>query len=156
MPSFYPFPVLSNVSSTLLSWAPQLRAVSDRATWLGEEFSWQSYQPGISGGGTMTTTPSDLRGFYIKIGEIVFVNIRAVFTTAVAANPVVYLTLPLTTGKNGDMNTLMAAVVDGGNVAGFALGASGASRVEVYRYDGANWGLGANRAIRILGAYTTI
>lgn len=157
MSGAYPFPIVANIKSTLFSWAPKLRAISNRAEWLGEEFTWTPYQVGISGGGTMTTTPSDLRGLYIKIGEVVLVNIRAVFTTAVAASPIVYLTLPITAGKNGDMGVMNGYAIDGGNnIAAFGVLISGSARMETYRYDGANWGIGAKRTLRIFGAYTII
>lgn len=152
-----PFGIFREPKQTLLSWAPQLRLIANRKEWLYPEFTWQPYQVSISAGGTMTATPSELRGLYIKIGQLILIEIRAVFTTAVAANPIVNLTLPISTSPNGDMGAFTAQVTDGGaGLAGVGVTSAGSSTLQVSRYDGANWGLGAGRIIRVSGAYEAL
>lgn len=151
-----PFGIFREPIQTLKSWAPQLRNIANRKEWLSPEFTWIDYTPGISGGGTMTTTPSDVRGKYIVIGNVVIVGVRAVFTTGGVANATVNVDLPLTTSVEADIFVFNGQIADGGNVSGYGLPVLGTRTMQVGRYDSAVWGIGASRGFRLFGAYELV
>ena len=113
-----------------------------------------TFSPTLSGSGSMTiSSPSIATSKYYAIGELVFIEFRATFTIGGTPDLSVQFDLPFNALVSGSMSCV---VIDtSAAISGFALLSSGSKTVSVRRYDGANWGSGAGREIRISGHYST-
>lgn len=143
-------PVGSNWRTTLVSWSAELT----RAGIVGiRDFFFRTWSPILSGSGTMTVTLTGTSyAKYLRIGPIAFVLVRVTVTTGgVATNEINISGFPLVTSVD-DMGVggLSGIAFDGGFV-GCASSVSGSQGFSTYRTDGANWGIGTGRIIRLFG-----
>ena len=150
-----PFPILREWRQTALAWGPELRLIGDAKNYIGGEFQWIDYQPIQSAGGTMTVTPTFNQGVYCQVGGFVFFGYISSFTTGGVAANNVRVSLPIAGSPRANYFCGSAYVVDGGpRLAGIAdVPIADAAYIDIYIYDGANWGLGVARGYRVSGFY---
>lgn len=117
-----------------------------------------NYLPTLSanGGMTYTATTITLAQFSIKRNEV-FVMLNFFGTTGGGASNALIATSPVTTTKSpsgAEFGGLPARVNDVAVIAGVAyLDTSATHQFLITRYDGANYSLGAGRAVRMQGTY---
>ena len=149
--SFLKLPIFPSVRATLSRWAAELRQTAFLK--LGD-FIFTSYEPTISS--SMTISAVNIAfARYLRLGNLVFVAFWASFTTGGVASPTITITLPPDFLVNElGAGAFTCVVLDGGNrLSGVGDFAGAPPVITVGRYDGANFGLGANRVIRIFGGY---
>lgn len=146
------FPIVSNIKQTLQRWRVELVGLADTETNVGELFIWKDWVPTFTASGTMTwTTINNSYAKYINVGKVVFFTLTATGTTGGVASTALRFTVPINKGLSTSSG-VSGIATDPGNIA--CVGAFGSDdRVDVYRYDGANWGLGAARGVTITGFY---
>lgn len=114
---------------------------------------WADWTPTYGATGAMTyTSVATNRGRYCRIGHLVLFQLACAGTTGGVANVGLTFTAPVAPRYTSDRHVSGAcSVYDGGDRAGMFKYQT--DRFYVYKYDYANWGLGANRWIQIQGFY---
>jgi hypothetical protein len=120
-----------------------------------QDLEWVDFSgtAAIAGNGGMTLSAIVVdHAQYVRIGDLIIVELAANFTVGGAVNPTVLATLPvaapvLTTGR-----PLACNVSSAGTRIGGSAHISGAS-LEVRRFDAANWTAGAGRLFTCSGFY---
>lgn len=150
-------PIGNEWRSTLSRWASEIRAIS----FLTEiDFLPKNFEPFIQAQSTMTLSALQLNyAKYLKIGPIVFFYVNSSFTTATAAQPVVYCNFPpippaVLPGQVAPEGIFTCAVFDNSIISGTAFPDSAiGNRLAVRKFDASNWNLGANKGFRLSGFY---
>lgn len=118
--------------------------------------AWASWSPTYASVDSMTwTSVTTNYAKYVQIGRNIFFQIDAEGTTGGVASYALTFTLPVATAAVGQSN-FAACVFDAGPlfIAGYAaMDTLQSSVVQVRKYDASNYGLGANRRIRVSGVY---
>lgn len=141
---------------TLSRWGAEIRGLDFL---LGEDFGaerWkQDWDPDVRS--TMTLTALVVsQARYLQVGKMVWFKLVASFTTGGVASTIVSFDLPINQGSDGE-EVFNASINDGGNRGATAFTDTGGDlRIVVFRSDGANWGLGASRILRVTGWYQSI
>lgn len=139
-------------TASLTRWAAEIRAA---AIAFVADFIFKDWAIAVSS--VMTISTVTIRtARVLQIGDLVIFYTAFSFTTVAAANPVVSFTAPVTPKDllNGG-GAFSVALTD---VAGTTLSGSAVlngSNIDVRRFDGLNWGIGAGRDVRCLGVYET-
>lgn len=137
-------------TASLTRWAAEIRAA---AIAFVADFIFKDWAIVVSS--TMTLTLVTIRtARYLQIGNLVIFYTAFSFTTGGAASAVVSFTnpvIPKDLVNGGGGFSVALTDVAGTTLSGNAI-LNGAN-IDVRRYDGANWGLGAGRDIRCLGVY---
>jgi hypothetical protein len=120
-------------------------------TALGTYTTYTTFLPATAGNGSMTLSSivtNDAK--YTQIGKTVTFQVDVSFTTGGTADAIILFTPPVTptVGLYGSCQ-----VADGGEIGGTYIYDSGSGKVQVRRYDGAVFTLGAGRGFRITGSY---
>lgn len=151
------FPLFGkNYTATLLNWAPKLTAIRSAVTELLTPLEWGTWEPSnVSGAGTAIT-----RNYcaYFRLFKTVFAIVYLEVTTTAATSGNVIIPLPIE-AKHNDSGTFYegfsGSCYDGGNVISAYGRIVNGTELYASRYDGANWGGGTGRQIRLLGFYRT-
>lgn len=154
---------ISRVSwlSNFARWGAELRS---RDVITSDDMTWNRWEPTLSASGTMTLSAIAVDGaFYCQVGNLVFFSLRIPsFTTATAGALYIFISPPIPPDLESVATplardtTFAARIIDGGNTCcGFGYFTTEGS-FGVGRYDGANWGLGAGRAIVMGGVYKSL
>lgn len=121
----------------------------------GYGLTWTAWTPTLGATGSMTWTSTAINfAKYIQCGKLIIFAVVAGGTTGGSASSGLTFTLPVTASATWASNTGLAAanVIDGGSsIAGVCLTTTAVGTVT--RYDAGNYGLGAGRTIRVVGAY---
>ena len=122
---------------------------------IGDNLSWQTWVPTYTQPSTMTfTSVTTVAAKYAKIGKLVFFNIHAAGTTGGTATASIRFSLPITRVASVYTSAAGVTISDGGAiVAAGCVSYASATELDVYRYDGAVWGLGAKRTFIVNGVY---
>lgn len=120
------------------------------AAWV-EVNSWADWVPTYGATGSMTWPASTTVARFWRRGGVWGFYIRASGTTGGVADNGLTFTVPVTVVNYGSL-TAAAAVYEGGStqLAGVAE-MSSSTTFLIRKYDGSNFGLGANRAITVMG-----
>lgn len=103
-----------------------------------------TYTDGAGGAPTITFAK------YAQFGKLCFMSMRVSGTTGGTASNSILSTLPITAARS--FQVLTTIVVDGTAVPALAW-LSSTTALTIRRYDSANYGLGADRAIWLTGVY---
>jgi hypothetical protein len=118
-------------------------------------FAWlskaqqSSYNPAVSAGAMTISALVVTQAQFAVTGNVCFVELDLSFTTSGTAGNIITVSLPIPPSNNSCVPS--AVITDGAKVAGLAE--TLLFGVDVQRYDGANWGLGAARRIKVSGSY---
>lgn len=130
----------------------------NEAKHLGDDSAYtceiSSYTPSLAQVGTMTFAGTTInKAKYSRLGKLVHLLLDIEGTTGGAgATPFISATLPIPAVASQSY-TLPGLVIDGGGLLGGFSSAGSTTRLDIYRHDGANWGLGAGRRFIIDGWY---
>jgi len=116
---------------------------------------WTAWTPSYSASGSMTYT-SVTTNFarYSLVGKICFIRLQATGTTGGTASTSIIFTAPFLNNASSGQNFFTTIVTDTTSTTGWsALLSSGSQNVSVLKYDSSNYGLGADRLIRVEGFY---
>lgn len=121
--------------SRMLTWTPTFSAVSPM-TW--------------------TSVSINTIGYRIR-GTMIYILLNATGTTGGTANPTINATLPIAIKSFGGTTILSGSCIpESSTLAGFSYIGDGLSLLNVRRYDGANFGLGAGRGMQVSLEYPII
>lgn len=122
-------------------------------TTIAAPVTWSTWSPGYHGINSMSYTSVTTNvARYIKIGKLVFFYIDAIGTTGGTPDVQLGFDLPITALQSTLGLAGTATAADTTTIAGLCRFTS-TSIAYVYKYDGSNWGIGANRGIRVTGIY---
>lgn len=140
----------SNWRTTLVSWAAQLARSGILSV---SDFLFKKWAPVVVDSGTMTVALTETTfAKYLRVGPIAFVLLRVVVTTGgVATNEIMIQGFPLMTSENDQGIGALSGVAFDTSFVGCNATVSGSLGFLVYRADGANWGIGTGRIIRLFG-----
>ncbi len=112
---------------------------------------WIEWTPVFGAEMPMSFTVVDYVAEYCIIEGVVIFHISATGTTSGTSSPAIYFTVPTEVGFciGGACN--IADPIPTRKAGFWVLGT--ATRMEVYRYDESNWGIGSDRRISVQGFY---
>ena len=150
------FPVFkTKIASTLLNWAPKLAKTSSDLTDLLQALDWSTYKSITDANGSMTFTETESLFQYIRLNDLVLLCAKAKGTTGGVASTAIRFRLPFTAREEPVEKAVFTGLSyeNGTYGSSFAHVDSDLVTVSVRLYNGANWGIGANRAFALNGFY---
>lgn len=116
-----------------------------------------NFSPTFAAGGSMTYGTTTTRfAVYQRLGKLVRGAINVTGTTGGTASDYISFTIPHVMTNYGGHMAISGKIIDNGTLAaGVFEFQDNASTCRVYRYDGANWGLGSGREFACNFWYTT-
>lgn len=146
------FPLPPETGNQFFEWAAFLRNIDFMDLSL---FTLKDWEPDYGAGGAMTfTNVTTSYAKYLKINKIVIALIQASGTTGGVASNTLNFTLPFTIKDN--VCGFGGGVVDVGYGAGAIGVGAGSKRLDVFKFDASNFGLGAGRFFNFFCIYETI
>lgn len=134
-------------------WYVYLQSLGANVLSLQQSFTnFSSWTPTVAGTGGMTVSDvvvQDAR--YQQYGNVVSVYLAVTFTTGGTPAHDILISTPITPAGPPDGGLLLASVTDSGQVSGQC--SINSAYFQVGWFDGANWGLGANKGCVVSGTY---
>lgn len=113
-----------------------------------------SYTPTLSASGAMTYTSTSInRAKFSVVGKMCTFQLDFTGTTGGSASNELRATLPITAGHSTTIGCGAGYITDGGSGLSAQSYLQSTTVLSTLRYDGANYGLGANRLVSVSGNY---